>query len=64
MAKTESESVETLSDFLEWASQFNDGTYVFRGVPNAEYGIQASAYQNGKNKNDKSNANESILDEM
>ena len=45
MAKTESEPFETLSDFLEWASQFNDGTYVFRGVPNEEYGIQASAYR-------------------
>ena len=45
MAKTESEPVETLSDFLEWASQFNDGTYVFRGVPNDEYEIQASAYR-------------------
>lgn len=45
MAKTESEPFETLSDFLEWASQFNDGTYVFGGVPNEEYGIQASAYR-------------------
>ena len=45
MARTESEPVETLSDFLEWASQFNDGTYVFRGVPNDKYGIQASAYR-------------------
>ena len=45
MARTEPEPVETLSDFLEWASQFNDGTYVFRGVPNAEYEIQASAYR-------------------
>ena len=45
MARTESESIETLSDFLEWASQFTDGTYVFRGVPNDEYEIQASAYR-------------------
>ena len=45
MVKTESEPVETLSDFLEWASQFDDGTYVFRGVPNEEYEIQASAYR-------------------
>ena len=45
MPRTESESVETLSDFLEWASQFTEGTYVFRGVPNDEYGIQASAYR-------------------
>ena len=57
MAKTESELFETLSDFLEWASQFNDGTYVFRGVPNEEYGIQASAYrrvpENDQNSEDK-----------
>ena len=57
MAKTESEPVETLSDFLEWASQFDDGTYVFRGVPNAEYEIQASAYrrvpENEQNSEDK-----------
>ena len=45
MVKTESEPVEMLSDFLEWASQFDDGTYVFRGVPNEEYEIQASAYR-------------------
>ena len=57
MAKTESEPVETLSDFMEWASQFDDGTYVFRGVPNAEYEIQASAYrrvpENEQNSEDK-----------
>ena len=45
MGRTESEIIETLSDFLEWASQFDDGTYVFRGVPNDEYEIQASAYR-------------------
>jgi tetratricopeptide (TPR) repeat protein len=45
MARTVSETVETLSDFLKWASQFSDGTYVFRGVPNDEYKIQASAYR-------------------
>ena len=57
MARTESEPVETLSDFLEWASQFDDGTYVFRGVPNDKYGIQASAYrrvpENEQNSEDK-----------
>lgn len=45
MARTESETVETLNDFLEWARQFDDGTYVFRGVPNDKYRIQASAYR-------------------
>ena len=45
MARTESEPVETLNDFLEWARQFDDGTYVFRGVPNDKYRIQAAAYR-------------------
>ena len=57
MARTEYEPVETLSGFMEWASQFDDGTYVFRGVPNDEYGIQASAYRrvpvNEQNSEDK-----------
>ncbi|MCY4570226.1 MAG: tetratricopeptide repeat protein [Candidatus Poribacteria bacterium] len=57
MPRTDSDPVETLSDFLERASQFNDGIYVFRGVPNDEYGIQASAYrrvpENEQNSEDK-----------
>lgn len=57
MAKTECDPFETLSDFLEWASQFDDGTYVFRGVPNDRYDIQASAYrrvpENEQNSDDK-----------
>ena len=42
---------------MKWASQFDDGTYVFRGIPNDEYGIQASAYrrvpENEQNSKDK-----------
>ncbi len=57
MARTESEPFETLSDFLQWARQFDDGTYVFRGVPNDEYRIQAAAYrrvpENEQNSEDK-----------
>jgi tetratricopeptide (TPR) repeat protein len=57
VARTKPELVETLSDFLEWASQFNEGTYVFRGVPHDEYEIQASAYrrvpENEQNSEDK-----------
>ena len=57
MPRTKPEPVETLRDFLEWAGQFNDGTYVFRGVPNDEYEIQASAYrrvpENDQNSEDK-----------
>ena len=57
MGRTESKPFEMLSDFLEWASQFDDGTYVFRGVPNDKYDIQASAYrrvsENEQNSEDK-----------
>ena len=37
--------VETLGDFTKWAKEFTPGDYVFRGVPNQNYGIQASAYR-------------------
>ena len=38
-------SVRTLNEFIEWAAQFNDGKYLFRGVPNDTFDIQASAYR-------------------
>ncbi len=38
-------SIKTLSEFTEWAKKFTPGDYVFRGVKNKEYGIQASAYR-------------------
>ena len=41
----------TLSDFIGWANELprlDYGKYLFRGVPNAEYGIQASAYRRPK----------------
>ena len=41
----ERSEIETLDQFMEWARQFERGEYVFRGVPKAEYGIQASAYR-------------------
>ena len=37
--------IETLSQFIEWAAQFNDGRYLFRGVSKAHYKIEASAYR-------------------
>ena len=45
MAKKESRCVKTLSEFIEWAAQFNDGKYLFRGVPNDTFEIEASAYR-------------------
>ena len=35
--------ISTLSDFIEWAEQFSDGQYLFRGVPNSAYKIEAGA---------------------
>ena len=37
--------VKSLSEFMEWASQFNQGGHLFRGVTNEEYNINASAYR-------------------
>ena len=41
----ESGQIKTLADFMAWAKQFDSGAYVFRGVTNEAYGIQASAYR-------------------
>ena len=38
-------NIETLSEFIEWTAQFNDGQYLFRGVSKDCYKIEASAYQ-------------------
>lgn len=37
--------IKTLNGFTKWAKQFTPEEYVFRGVPNETYGIQASAYR-------------------
>ena len=49
MQKEEPTQVATVSGFMEWASQFNHGGYLFRGVTNQEYNISASAYRRLKN---------------
>ena len=41
----ESDQIKTLDAFMAWARQFDSGAYVFRGVSNEAYGIQASAYR-------------------
>ena len=33
---------------MEWAQQFDSGSYLFRGVPNASYRIEASAFRRPK----------------
>ena len=38
----------TLMQFVEWVKQLVPGEYLFRGVPNETYGIQASAFRRPK----------------
>ena len=40
--------IKTLAEFVKWAKKFTPGEYVFRGVPNETYGVQASAYRRPK----------------
>ena len=37
--------ITTLAEFMKWARRFDPGQYVFRGVTNEAYKIQASAYR-------------------
>lgn len=48
MAETTAEPTQEVSDldgFLEWAKQFDDGQFLFRGVMKESYDIEASAYR-------------------
>ena len=45
MTEKASRRVKTLNSFIKWAAQFNDGQYLFRGVSNEGYEIEASAYR-------------------
>ena len=57
MAKKESRRVKTLSSFMKWAEQFEPGLYLFRGIPNEKYPIQASAYRRLIDKRDQTPMN-------
>ena len=51
MSRKKPVEITSLSQFIEWVNQLPQldyGKYLFRGVPNAEYGIQASAYRRPK----------------
>ena len=45
MAKKISKHVKTLSDFMKWLEQFNDGQYLFQGVSTHTHKIEAPAYR-------------------
>lgn len=60
--------IATLADFMKWAKRFNPGQYVFRGVTNETYKIQASAYRRLKNEGDRNferflEINKDLIDE-
>ena len=38
-------TANTINEFIEWAAQFSDGQYLFRGVSTESYKIEASAYR-------------------
>ena len=45
MDKKEPIQIASLGEFIEWVKQLGADNYLFRGVPNAEYKIQASIYR-------------------
>lgn len=49
MPENEITHFTTLMQFVEWVKQLVPGEYLFRGVPNETYGIQASAFRRPKN---------------
>lgn len=63
-------TIKTLDEFITWANRFDkgeyEGKYVFRGVPNKAYKIQASAYRrpeaNDRNFEKFLNINRDLID--
>ena len=45
--------IKTLEEFIEWTKEFIYGEYVFRGVSNEAYEIEASTYRRLKDKDGK-----------
>ena len=48
MDNNEPTQISSLIEFIKWVNRLGTGNYLFRGVPNAEYWIQASAYRRPK----------------
>ena len=67
MVKKETRRVKTLSGFMKWVAQFNDGQYLFRGVSNEKYKIEASASrrfgENGSNPTKLLKINKEMIDD-
>ena len=54
MNKKEPIQISSSGEFIEWVNQLDSGNYLFRGVPNRKYRIQASAYRRPKEEDDRS----------
>ena len=54
MEKKQPIRISSLGEFIEWVKQLGPGDYLFRGVPNAKYKIQASAYRRPKEEDGRS----------
>lgn len=45
--------ITTLNEFMEWTQQFAPGEYLFRGISNENYDIEASAYRRLQTEQDR-----------
>ena len=54
MATEKIVEISSLNDFIDWINQLGTDKYWFRGVPNKDYEIQASAYRRMKEDTEKS----------
>ena len=52
MAKKELSQIKTLDEFIRLAQQLAPEEYLFRGVPNKDYEIEASAYRRLRKEED------------
>lgn len=49
--------ISSLTEFMEWTEQFSGGQYLFRGVTNEKYEIEASVYRRLLDERDQTPAN-------
>ncbi|MDE0637893.1 MAG: tetratricopeptide repeat protein [Candidatus Poribacteria bacterium] len=59
MATEKIVEISSLSDFIDWVNKLGSDKYWFRGVPNQDYRIQASAYRRMKKDTEKSEISKS-----
>lgn len=60
--KNKSVIIEDIVQFMKWAEQFENGNYLFRGVPSVCYPIEASAYRRLRHDHCDKNTPEDLLE--